>query len=175
MCAEEPLALSLVEVNSRKAPDYSSVYAGRTVKVRGVVNAERYHFPQFTVLAIQNEPEGGAVLSVPANDGRLDIYQPGDELEVVGVVAFTAGVVTIQPQSINLVGRKPAPQAVTVTPGEVQNFKYLGRPGPRQRPSDPAGRQHGGRPDFHQRQLQTLRAETAISAPALVRRLQHRR
>ncbi len=127
VCADQPLRLSLLEVNARRPPDYSSVYAGKKVVVRGVVNTERYRFPQFTTLAIQSEPEGGAFLSVPANDSRLDTYQPGDEVEVAGVVAFTAGMVTIQVETIALVGRKPAPQAVTVSPKEVQDPKYLGR------------------------------------------------
>jgi len=127
VCADEPLSLSLKEVSARKVPDFTSVYVNKRVKVRGVVNAERYHFPQFTVVAIQSGQEGGAVLSVAAGDNRLDTYQPGDELEAVGVVAFTAGMVTIQPETIRLVSRKAAPQPADVTPQEVQNARYLGR------------------------------------------------
>jgi GAF domain-containing protein/CheY-like chemotaxis protein len=125
--ADQPLRLSLRDVNARRPPDFSSVYAGKTVTVRGVVNAERYHFPQFTILAMQSETEGGVALSVSPNDSRLDTYQPGDELEVVGVVVFTDGMVSIQPQSIALIGRKSPPQAVPVSPRDVQDARYLGR------------------------------------------------
>ena len=127
VCADLPLPLSLPQVNARKLPDYSSVYVGKIVVVRGVVNAERYHFPQLTALAIQDDSEGGAVLSVPANDSSLDSYQPGDELDVIGLVVFQDGMVTIQPRTIALVGRKPAPQAVTVTPKDVEDARFLGR------------------------------------------------
>ena len=124
--AEDPQELSLREVNARKMPDFSSVYAGKKVKVRGVVNAERYHFPQFTVLGLQSAQEG-AVLSVPAGDTRLDNYKPGDELEVVGVVGFITGMTNIQPETIRLAGRTTPPEAATVSPLEAQNPKYLGR------------------------------------------------
>lgn len=125
--ASAPLELTLREVNSRKLPDYSSVYVNKIVKVQGVVNAEAYHFPSFTVIAVQDPQQGGTVLNVAVGDTRLDAYRPGDELQVVGLVAFTAGMVTIQPQTIALVGRKPAPAPIDVTPQEVQNARYLGR------------------------------------------------
>ena len=127
VCAEAPLSLNLRELNARKGSDFQSVYAGRRVKINGVVNADRYHFPQFTVLAIQGEGEGGAFLSVPATDSTLDSFQPGDELEVVGTVLFNAGMETIQPESISLLSRKPVPRPETVTPQQIQNPKYLGR------------------------------------------------
>lgn len=125
--AEAPLELSLREVNARKTPDFTSVYVNKRVKVRGVVNAERYRFPQFTVLAMQNGQEEGAVLSVPAGDNRLEGYRPGDELEVIGVVSFVTGMTAIQPESIRLAGRKTAPEPVNVSPQEARDSKYLGR------------------------------------------------
>ncbi|HZP16690.1 MAG TPA: hypothetical protein VFB00_01900, partial [Terriglobales bacterium] len=126
VCADTPIALQLREVNARKFPDFNAVYLGKRVLVHGVVNAERFRFPQFTVLAIQNKQEG-AVLSVAAGDLRLDHYKPGDELSVTGTVAFMAGMTTIQPETIELVGQQAAPKPVNVSPQEVQNLQYLGR------------------------------------------------
>ncbi len=126
VCAEEPLRLSLHEVNARKPPDFVSVYQGRKVIVRGTVNAERYRFPQFTVLAIQ-DTDDGAVLSVPANDNRLDYFQPGEELEVTGTVNFVSGMVTVQPETLSLVGRQAPPVPENVTPQQAPSARYIGR------------------------------------------------
>ncbi len=126
-CADEPLNLTLREVNARKGPDFNSVYAGKRVKISGVVNSDTYHFPQFTALGMQDSNDGGAILTVPANDNRLEAYQPGEELEVVGTVIFNSGVVTVQPETVVTLSRKPVPQPEAVSPREAQEPRYLGR------------------------------------------------
>ncbi|HWC95426.1 MAG TPA: GAF domain-containing protein [Candidatus Sulfopaludibacter sp.] len=125
--ADEPLNLSLREINARRLPDYTAVYAGRKVRVHGIVNAELYRFPEFTALGLQNPQDGGAVLSVLAGDNRLDGFRPGDELETVGTVIFTAGMACIQPDTVIRIGHKTPPAPVEVTPQEMQSAALLGR------------------------------------------------
>ena len=127
LSAVDVLSLSLRDLNSRKPPDYTATYLGRKVRVRGTVNAEPYRFSPFTALGIQNSQDAGAVLTVGADDNRLEGYRPGEELEVVGTVGFVAGMVSVQPDTIQRLGRKAPPVPLNLTPQDLQNPEYLGR------------------------------------------------
>ena len=48
--------LTLEQLNSRTAPNYSAVYAGQKVVVQGVVSAPAIHFPDYSYLAIDDVP-----------------------------------------------------------------------------------------------------------------------
>jgi GAF domain-containing protein/CheY-like chemotaxis protein len=121
--------LTLEEVSARKPPGYSAAHGGETVTVRGVVSAPAYHFPGYTVLAI-DDGRFGAVLSelqAPQADTRLDGLHPGEEIEVVGTVSSIAGGVTIQPELITITGRKQPSAPAEVSIQDLQGFRYLGR------------------------------------------------
>src|SRR5579885_146082 len=83
--AAAQIRISLDQLNSRKLPDYSPVYQGQRVTVRGEVSAPSFHFPAYTLLAVQDAASGG-LLSSLAPDARLDSFHPGDEVEAVGTV-----------------------------------------------------------------------------------------
>jgi GAF domain-containing protein/CheY-like chemotaxis protein len=121
-----PLNLTLAQVNQRQAPDFSAVYQGRTVVVRGVVSAPPIHFPAYTALAIE-DGGGGAILTSPAGGPALDAYRPGNELRVVGVVSQGLGMPVIASKTIDLLGQRPVPVPVSVSPRDLQDFRYLGR------------------------------------------------
>src|SRR6266568_2789908 len=70
--------INLKQLGARSGPNYTAVYSGQKVVVRGVVSAPAVHFMQYTMLAIQDDRSGG-VLKVPETDRLLDRYQPGDE------------------------------------------------------------------------------------------------
>ena len=119
--------MSLSEVGKRNPAElYRPVHLGQQVVVRGVVSGPAFRFPDYTLLAMQDS-EYGAVLQVPGDDRQLDQYRAGDDLEVDGKVSALAGMVVIQPASIVVRGRKPAPSPVDVTIEELEGFRHLGR------------------------------------------------
>lgn len=130
-CLAAPLAaqtrISLEDVNRRQGPTYVPVYLGQKVLIEGVVNSAPLHFPEFTALAIQDD-RGGAILTSPLPGGvELDRYRPGDQLRVVGVIGLRYGIQALMPETVDLIGQKAAPQPISISPGDLQSFRYLGR------------------------------------------------
>ena len=121
--------LTLEEVSARKPPDYRPAHGGETVAVRGVVSAPAYHFPGYTLLAIDDGRFGAvlAALQAPQIDTQLDGFHPGEEIEVVGTVSSIAGGVTIEPKLITPTGRKEPPAPAVVSVQDLEGFRYLGR------------------------------------------------
>src|ERR1019366_2772378 len=121
--------LTLEEVSARKPPDYGPAHVGETVTVRGVVSAPAYHFPGYTLVAIDDGRFGAVVaeLQAPQPNTRLDALHPGEEIEVVGRVSSIAGGVTIQPDLITITGRKEPPAPAVVSVQDLEGFRYLGR------------------------------------------------
>ena len=127
--AGSPLAgqtrLSLDQLESRQPPEFTPVYDGRSVAIRGVVATGAYHLPGYTVLAIQ-DASGGGLLQVPRADSQLSSYRPGDELEVEGTVATLFGAVTVVPVQIRVVSRKRPPEPLQVPLRDLLGFRYMG-------------------------------------------------
>jgi CheY-like chemotaxis protein len=121
-----PASLTLAQLGARRPPDYSPLYAGQTVLVRGVVSAPVFHFPAYALLPFEDSDYGAVVEST--GDGReLERYSPGDEIEVAGVVSSNAGMVTLLPAEIRVIGKQPAPQPHRVSPAELLDYRHLGR------------------------------------------------
>ncbi len=120
-------ALSLKEAGARNAAaEFRPQHLRERVIVRGVVNSLAFHFPDHTLLAIDDGDYGG-VLRVERQDPRLEPYRPGDELQVEGIVAEFAGMTVILPDSILKRGVKPAPTPVQVALEDLIGFRFLGR------------------------------------------------
>jgi hypothetical protein len=83
--------VTCADLRVRKLPSYDSARAGETVTVRGVISAPPFHFPEYTLAAIQ-DGDGGAALEAPKGSAALDALRPGDEVEAEGVVAGLAGM-----------------------------------------------------------------------------------
>jgi CheY-like chemotaxis protein len=118
--------LTLEQASTRQAGDYSPVWSGREVTVRGRVSTVAYHFLAYTMLPIQQE-RGGIVLQVPPADKRLDGYQAGDALEVTGSISQIAGMPVIQPNRITVTATDKAPAPERVPLAELLGFRLLGR------------------------------------------------
>jgi GAF domain-containing protein/CheY-like chemotaxis protein len=121
--------LTLEEVSARKPPDYGPAHGGERVTVRGVVSVPAYHFPGYTLVAIDDGRFGAVVaaLQAPQPDTRLDGLHPGEEIEVAGTVSSIAGAVTIRPEHITITGRKEPPAPPEASVRDLQGFRYLGR------------------------------------------------
>jgi signal transduction histidine kinase/CheY-like chemotaxis protein len=120
-------SLSLQEFGARN-PDaeFRPRHLAQQVTVRGIVNSVAFHFPDHSLLAIE-DGNYGAMLRVAREDARLDSYRPGDELQVEGAVAVFAGMPMILPSAITRLGVKPAPTPVDVPLDSLIGFRYLGR------------------------------------------------
>jgi GAF domain-containing protein/CheY-like chemotaxis protein len=120
------IRLTLDGVAKRNPGNYSSVYEGQAVVVRGVVNTAAIRFNNYTILGIEANDSGG-VLRVSGNDTLLNKFQPGDELEVAGKVVTQYGVPMIEPERILQVGHKAVPVPTELNPRSAQDLRYVGR------------------------------------------------
>jgi len=125
--AAQPVSLPLEEVGRRKPPEMTPLHLGEKVIVEGVVNALALHFPEYNGLAIQDAKGAAIALQGPAQSNRLDVFRPGDALRVQGTVTFMAGTILVAPDTIELVGRHPAPAPLDVPIQELQAGRHLNR------------------------------------------------
>ena len=123
-CAAQ-ISLSPKQASARKPPEYTPAYASQTVVVRGQVAAGAYHFLGYTQLAIQDD--GGLLIDVPGEDSRLDIFRPGDRVEVSGTVLARAGMPVIRPGTIRLLEHVQPPAPLNVPLKDLIGFRYLGQ------------------------------------------------
>lgn len=118
VCAQTTLSLgSLGERGG--PPDYVPAHLGERVVVRGVVSAPPFHFPNYTLLAIQTGQRGG-VLEAPKGDATLDALRPGNEVEAEGLVAGVAGMPVVAAGRIAVLGQAQPPAPV---PGRFGMFR----------------------------------------------------
>ena len=118
--------LSFEQLAARNSPDYSPAHLGENVVVRGVVSLPAVHFADYTLLPLQ-AGSGAGLVKVAATDGLLDRFHPGDEVEVAGKVGVQYGLPVVEPENILVVGHKPVPAPLDLTPDTVQDLRYLGR------------------------------------------------
>ncbi|MGB9457137.1 MAG: GAF domain-containing protein [Bryobacteraceae bacterium] len=118
--------LTLGELNARSPQDYRAVHARQEVSVRGTVNAPPFHFPEYTVLTIQ-EGASGAALHTPVTSTLLDALLPGDVVEASGSVIALGGMVMVDVGRVAKVDRAAGFQAATATLDDLRQFATLGR------------------------------------------------
>src|SRR4051794_7202809 len=121
-------ALTLEEAGARHASaEFRPAHLNESVRVRGVVNAPAFHFPDYALLAIE-DGSYGAVLKVDERDHTVvDVYHVGDDLQVEGTIAAFMGMPVIVPERLGKLGVKPAPAPVKVSIRDLTGFRYLGR------------------------------------------------
>src|SRR5262245_52522191 len=104
--------LRLEEAASRLPTDFSPVYAGKVVEVKGVVSSKPITLLNSQQVAIQ---EGGYGLVLQGPIGTFDKLNPGDEIDAVGKIWPRTGLVTLyvaEPPRVLFHGAAPAPLAV---------------------------------------------------------------
>ncbi|MEO8598173.1 MAG: GAF domain-containing protein [Candidatus Solibacter sp.] len=117
----------LSELQARTGADQSPALAGQRVKVRGVVSARPFHFADANSLLAIQDAQAGAILRRLTADNVVDHYVPGDEIEAEGTIINWYGTAMVQPDSIRLLGSKPAPQPVEVPLTRLQSPRHLGQ------------------------------------------------
>lgn len=131
VCSIVPLTaqtrLSLQEAGARDpGKEYRPAHLDQKVTLCGVVNAPSFHFPDYSLLAIE-DGQYGAVLKVQGGDQRLDAYRPGDEIEASGTIVMFAGMPMMQPDALAKVAQKQAPAPIEVKLEDLMGMRYLGR------------------------------------------------
>ena len=125
-------ALSLADLNARTGAegDFAPTHTGEHVSIRGVASGRAFHFPGYTLLAIQDSG-GGGILEVARGDDRLESMRAGDRIEADGDVANLNGASVLLVGRIAAVGRAPEPTPVAVSIQDITSFpgclRFLGR------------------------------------------------
>src|SRR5713101_7026854 len=94
--------LTLEQAGSRNGPDFTPVYEGKDVVVRGQISAKPLLALNFYYLAIQDEAEYGLLLEGAA--AQFNGLEPGDWIEVTGTIRRQAGMPVLAPRGIRLSG-----------------------------------------------------------------------
>src|SRR5690242_4138356 len=124
LCAQR--RLTLAELGNRNSADSSPTYLGQRVLIRGIVSAPAFHFPEYAMVALQDDSRG-AILKLALPQNFLDSLRPGDDVEAQGIVGMQFGMTVVQPDSVVIQGRKPAPKPVSVSVKDLLGFTNLGR------------------------------------------------
>ncbi|MGB7761269.1 MAG: GAF domain-containing protein [Bryobacteraceae bacterium] len=119
-------ALSLRELNSRSLGDYGAVHARQDVSIRGTVNAPPFHFPEYTVLTIQ-DGAAGAALHTPVTSTILNTFLPGDMVEASGSVITLGGMVMVDVERVKRTLRAAGFQPAAAPLEDLEQFPMLGR------------------------------------------------
>jgi GAF domain-containing protein len=119
-------ALTLGQFNARTPRDYGAVHARQEVSIRGTVNAPPFHFPEYTILTIQDDASGAA-LHTPVNSTLLDGFLPGDVVEASGSVITLGGMVMVDVGRAKKVLRAAGLHAASTTLEDLRQFSTLGR------------------------------------------------
>jgi len=120
------MPMSLEEVARRTPPNFTPLHASQEVIIRGVVSARPFHFPDHTLLALE-EVRNGTILYVPGTGREVEFYQPGQDIEITGTVSSDAGMVVVLPAKIRGLGRRQAPAPEEVPVEELLGFSHLGK------------------------------------------------
>lgn len=144
------MRLTLEQAGSRTGPDYTPVYEGKEVVVRGQVSAKPLWALESYYLPVQDEAEYGLLVqgssdqwngAVPA---QFSGYEPGDWLEVTGTIARRAGMPVLQSREIRVLthGNPPVPKELKIQ--QLNSFRYLGLLITTQNQIATAGENNGG-------------------------------
>jgi GAF domain-containing protein len=119
--------MSLQDTGVRDATKgYAPVNDGKRIVIRGVVNAPSFHFPEYSLLSIE-DGQYGAVIKMPGANSKLDGYAPGDDIEVTGTISVLGGMVVILQERIVPMGHTAPPAPADVAVDDLLGFRYLGR------------------------------------------------
>jgi GAF domain-containing protein/CheY-like chemotaxis protein len=129
VCQSSALAqkhLALAELGKRNAADQTPVYGGQKAVVRGVASMPAFHFPEYALLAIQDDSSGG-ILKLALPETFLDNLKPGDEVEGEGRVGTQFGMAVLQLDTIMILGHKAVPAPADFSIKDLEGFGNLGR------------------------------------------------
>ena len=116
--------LTLEQAGSRNGPDFTPVYEGKEVIVRGQISAKPLWALDVYYLAIQDEAEYGLLLEGAA--AQFNGVETGDWIEVSGTVGRRSGMPVLLPREIRPSGRGTPPAPKELRLEQLNSFRYLG-------------------------------------------------
>src|SRR5262249_53999376 len=84
VCAQTRLSLEEAGLRN-ESRDFIPMHLGKRVSIAGTVNSTAFHFPAYSLLAIEKDGFGG-VLQLAGKDLHADSFRPGDDVEATGTV-----------------------------------------------------------------------------------------
>src|SRR5258708_14126568 len=116
--------LTLQQAGSRIQPASPPAYDGKDVVVSGRVSSLPLSVSDSYYLPIQDDAAYGLLLQGP--DHQFQGFEPGDWVEVQGIISKRGGVPVLLPQDIRRLSRAAPPSPKVVKPAELASFRYLG-------------------------------------------------
>jgi GAF domain-containing protein/CheY-like chemotaxis protein len=123
--AQTDPVLSIRQVNERRLPDLEAAHAGERAVIRGTVNSRAFRFRSYSILTIEDSGGGAALQAFGEDRQRLEVQQPGDEIEAHGVVSMVDGMVVLVPDQVTLLARQSPPRATELS--SIPGAAHLGR------------------------------------------------
>jgi signal transduction histidine kinase/CheY-like chemotaxis protein len=116
--------LSLQQAGSRVPSDWTPAYETREVIVTGQVSLHAIWVTDSYYLAIQDDQSYGLILQ--GNISQFQTLQPGDWVEVKGMIARRGGRPVLLPSDIRTFGHAAPPAPKFIKASELASFRYLG-------------------------------------------------
>jgi C4-dicarboxylate-specific signal transduction histidine kinase len=124
LIASAQTSLTLQQAGSRLPPDSTPAYDGKDVVVSGRVSSLPRLVSDSYYLPIQDDTAYGLVLQ--GSDRQFQGFEPGDWLEVQGIISKRAGMPVLIPHEIRRLSRAAPPSPKVVKPADLSSFRYLG-------------------------------------------------
>jgi signal transduction histidine kinase/CheY-like chemotaxis protein len=116
--------IPIEEAVSRAGADFNPAYLGKEVTVTGQVSARPLPMTEGFLLPIQSETFHGILLEDSGH--QIDGLEPGEWVEVRGVVLRRGGLPVLQPHEIKRLSRTLTPLPWSIRPTDVASFRFLG-------------------------------------------------
>src|SRR6266478_5684173 len=116
--------LTLQQAGSRTPPDWTPAYETQNVIVTGQISLRPIWVSDSYYIAIQDDAGFGLILQ--GNITQFQTLEPGDWVEVQGMIVRRGGRPVLLPTDIRKFGHAPAPVPKAVKAADLASFRYLG-------------------------------------------------
>jgi signal transduction histidine kinase len=116
--------LTLQQAGSRTAPDWTPTYETQNVRVTGQLSLRPIWVSDSYYVAIQDDAGYGLILQ--GNISQFQTLEPGDWVEVQGMIVRRGGRPVLLPNEIRKFGHATPPVPKTVKAADLASFRYIG-------------------------------------------------
>jgi len=116
--------LTLQQAGSRTAPDWTPAYETQNVTVTGQVSIRAIWVSDSYYVAIQDDAGYGLILQ--GNISQFQTLEPGDWVEVQGMIVRRGGRPVLLPSDIRKFGHAAPPAPKAVKASDLASFRYIG-------------------------------------------------
>jgi signal transduction histidine kinase/CheY-like chemotaxis protein len=116
--------LTLQQAGSRTGRDFVPTHEGEQVIVTGQISALPISITDSYYLPIQDDAHYGLLLK--PSESQLQGLEPGDWVEVLGIIANRAGAPIMLPQTVRRLRHLPPPAPTLVAASDLESFRYMG-------------------------------------------------